>query len=360
MRFNSSPPVWQDLFPKQRFPRDRKDMPLRFLRRVQPRIRVSVLPPFHRAPITYHLVHEPAVNERVAAVSSGAAQPERWWVTRATWEREADASSGESEARPPLRLRSFFAAVDPGFGAQWTERMESTPCGFAPDARLVLDGYNFELELFGRLTNLELHWWGDGPAAWREIIAAAHAFVEAVEATPMTPLTTVAVSAYWVMSVPFEHELIALRSLVPAFAGLSMPELWKLGAQSSVSLGLMPIEDAYAMQGRGVGVQLDLPPEPKPPPPWPESWQRVDGEPASLLEYELSHELPEGHVLSGRRVKALAQNQDDALFELADSEAVARVHLTWRQETDPKWPDTRVFTSLEEWQRAAAEEKTEE
>ena len=82
----------------------------------------------------------------------------------------------------------------------------------------------------------------------------------------------------------------------------------------------------------------------------PEGWSPVlSREEASSLESELRRELPEGHVLCGRRCSAFATSdeRDDVVFELEDG-TFALVHLTWKQETDPTWPFTHIVGSRQE------------
>ena len=74
-----------------------------------------------------------------------------------------------------------------------------------------------------------------------------------------------------------------------------------------------------------------------------------------LFVEELKREMAPGHVLSGVPVSALAcrQDCDDVLFGLDDgSNRVAVVHLTWVKESNPAWPATELFSSLEEWSEA--------
>jgi hypothetical protein len=74
------------------------------------------------------------------------------------------------------------------------------------------------------------------------------------------------------------------------------------------------------------------------------------------LEYELSRELPMGHVLESRRcrAKAVGGDGDDVVFQLEDG-SFAAVHLTWEVESDAQWPFTLLFDNLkslgesEEW-----------
>jgi hypothetical protein len=78
---------------------------------------------------------------------------------------------------------------------------------------------------------------------------------------------------------------------------------------------------------------------------WLEPWSfSVSG-----LEQELARELSPGHPLY--RVKALAigrrKDNDDVLFFLPDHDPpLAVVHLTWRHEDNPEWPQTELFKSI--------------
>ena len=86
---------------------------------------------------------------------------------------------------------------------------------------------------------------------------------------------------------------------------------------------------------------------------WPDGWMAAAGQGAQL-EAELARETPEGHVLFDRRVTLLATGRaDDVLFGLDDGQ-VARVHLSWVVETDPIWPATTLFPSIELWAEAEA------
>jgi hypothetical protein len=75
---------------------------------------------------------------------------------------------------------------------------------------------------------------------------------------------------------------------------------------------------------------------------------------AEPLTAELSSELSLKHVLYGLRARAVAAriDRDDVLFEIEGADMVlAVVHLTWRKESDPRWPTTRFFASWEQWVR---------
>ena len=78
-------------------------------------------------------------------------------------------------------------------------------------------------------------------------------------------------------------------------------------------------------------------------------WREVDRREAAGLERELARELPEGHVLHGRVARAVAVggNGDDVAFEV-EGAGLCVVHLTWRIETDPRWPWTTFVEALSE------------
>jgi hypothetical protein len=85
----------------------------------------------------------------------------------------------------------------------------------------------------------------------------------------------------------------------------------------------------------------------------PRSWVSVeDSGQRSGLERELVAEIPSGHVLAGKKARAIARrvDQDDVLFEV-EGGGCAVVHLTWagRQDQPRDWPRTTVFESLGDW-----------
>ena len=72
------------------------------------------------------------------------------------------------------------------------------------------------------------------------------------------------------------------------------------------------------------------------------------------LSARLQSEVPEKHVLYGLKVRAVATrvDQDDVLFEIEGGHMpLAVVHMTWRKETDPHWPRTKLFPSWDDWVR---------
>jgi hypothetical protein len=75
---------------------------------------------------------------------------------------------------------------------------------------------------------------------------------------------------------------------------------------------------------------------------------------AEGLTAELSSELVPKHILYGLTARAVAFriDRDDVLFEIDGADtSLAVVHLTWRKESDPRWPTTRFFASWEQWVR---------
>jgi hypothetical protein len=76
-------------------------------------------------------------------------------------------------------------------------------------------------------------------------------------------------------------------------------------------------------------------------------WFAVGDEDAAGLERELARELPDGHVLKGVSVRAIARrfDQDDVVFRLEDGRLCV-VHLTWNVEREPAWPSTSFVAKL--------------
>lgn len=75
----------------------------------------------------------------------------------------------------------------------------------------------------------------------------------------------------------------------------------------------------------------------------PRWWAPDETESTNLLQ-ELRDEMPDGHVLSGVAVEAVAVKKllKDLILWLPDSNEWAAVHLTSRTESDPQWPSTVV------------------
>ena len=90
--------------------------------------------------------------------------------------------------------------------------------------------------------------------------------------------------------------------------------------------------------------------------PWEALSASTDGESrATALSERLKHDLPEGHALDGLDLEAVAvrRDQDDVLFMVSGgSHPLAVVHMTWRRETNPAWPRTRLFSDWDEWEQS--------
>ena len=71
------------------------------------------------------------------------------------------------------------------------------------------------------------------------------------------------------------------------------------------------------------------------------------------FEDELRREICFEHVLHGKSVQAIAHSfsRDDVVFTVDGGPKVACVHLTYSIETDPSWPDTQLYDSIEEFGR---------
>lgn len=92
----------------------------------------------------------------------------------------------------------------------------------------------------------------------------------------------------------------------------------------------------------------------------PDGWEPVVGREATELEAELRREVCSSHTLHGRGLRAFArrQNRKDVLFRPdLDSGAVFWVHLTWSVETDPRWPSTESYASLDDFARQWVEDQ---
>jgi hypothetical protein len=85
----------------------------------------------------------------------------------------------------------------------------------------------------------------------------------------------------------------------------------------------------------------------------PDDWLPIDGNAALCHLEELRREMPADHVLSTRRLFPVAQHREqegDILVRTIDAKSeLWLVHLTWRRETDPEWPNARPFRDLAEF-----------
>jgi hypothetical protein len=78
-------------------------------------------------------------------------------------------------------------------------------------------------------------------------------------------------------------------------------------------------------------------------------WRAIEASEAATCEAELRREMPVGHALHGREVRAVARrdDSDDVAFEVADA-GLWIVHLTWQRETNLRWPHAVLVRRLPE------------
>ncbi|MGJ5181148.1 hypothetical protein ACQR16_30085 [Bradyrhizobium oligotrophicum] len=92
----------------------------------------------------------------------------------------------------------------------------------------------------------------------------------------------------------------------------------------------------------------------------PEPWYLLaDDDLRAALEAELARELSPRHVLAGLSVHIIAKRDDcDRVLGALNDGRVAQIHLTWtgRREHGPRWPETTVYNSMDEWRIASASE----
>lgn len=88
---------------------------------------------------------------------------------------------------------------------------------------------------------------------------------------------------------------------------------------------------------------------------WDDDWYAVTDD---SLNAELQRELCPQHILHGIAATVIGrrQSRDDFLFLLQDGR-LAQVHLTWRAETDPRWPAAQIFDSFESWKSVPPEDR---
>ncbi|WP_146072218.1 hypothetical protein [Bryocella elongata] len=73
---------------------------------------------------------------------------------------------------------------------------------------------------------------------------------------------------------------------------------------------------------------------------------------ADLLSAQLLSDISPSHPLCGAELRAVGArtDRDDVLFEITGGDApLAVVHMTWRKESDPRWPTTKFYQSWEQW-----------
>lgn len=90
----------------------------------------------------------------------------------------------------------------------------------------------------------------------------------------------------------------------------------------------------------------------------PNRWHRLSQQSAEQFEVALQRELCPEHVLYNVPVQAIARldRRDDFLFGISEG-CFAQVHLTWTYQSDPLWPSTELFSSLEDWKTFLEEDE---
>ena len=86
--------------------------------------------------------------------------------------------------------------------------------------------------------------------------------------------------------------------------------------------------------------------------PLPAGWEPVSGSAAARFADELSRETASGHVLHRRACNAIARrvDRDDVLFQAVGAPArYYVVHLTFRPERSPEWPEATPFRDLDDF-----------
>jgi len=80
-----------------------------------------------------------------------------------------------------------------------------------------------------------------------------------------------------------------------------------------------------------------------------EWWEVAGTQQALELESELEREVTEEHVLAGVVASAVAvkRHLKDVVFWLPERSEWAAVHLTYVEESDPRWPSTVVSADWE-------------
>ncbi len=92
---------------------------------------------------------------------------------------------------------------------------------------------------------------------------------------------------------------------------------------------------------------------------WDGDWSAiVSPSERTSLANDLQLALCSRHVLYGIEATAIGRRhrRDDVLFLLTDGR-VAQVHLTWRQELDPRWPSTEVYANFAAWKAVPVEDR---
>lgn len=91
---------------------------------------------------------------------------------------------------------------------------------------------------------------------------------------------------------------------------------------------------------------------------WDGGWAAVTAFEAVWAEDELRRELSPGHILYHQGWTAVGRRQrsDDYVFRLIDGR-FAQVRLTRRVETDPCFPETKIFPTFKDWKAVPADDR---
>jgi hypothetical protein len=106
--------------------------------------------------------------------------------------------------------------------------------------------------------------------------------------------------------------------------------------------------DAHGACDDGTWTRTDLV-RPLAAPGAPDGWRELVEDDRVRVVAELRREMASGHALDGKRLLPLLRSdaRDHVLFqELVAGGPLWLVHLTWRTETDPRWPVSRAFLSF--------------
>lgn len=85
---------------------------------------------------------------------------------------------------------------------------------------------------------------------------------------------------------------------------------------------------------------------------WPEGWRALHYDDIPKITRELNREICKKHILYNAPACALGRqsNTGHFLFQVdAENHKFAWIHLTWRKELDPTWPNIKLYTSFQEW-----------
>ena len=80
----------------------------------------------------------------------------------------------------------------------------------------------------------------------------------------------------------------------------------------------------------------------------PFDWDFIDESRERFFTTELHNELCSTHLLYQRSVIAITDKDgsDDVLFKCTDGPELFEVHLTWKKETRPEWPRTKMHKDM--------------